>query len=138
MYVNRMCLLNVKPLHRSIPDGGGDLPEPARRRLLLQGANGSGKTTVLETVLTLWSFWGEWLEEGRGSAPPKEHRRHYLAEADLAAMEVVGIPNARSLWIGMGKHSEWRALREAHPQSAFAGLIRTGTTWQIELPSGDL
>ena len=141
MYVNRMRLLNVKSLHRCIPAGGGGLPEPARHRLLLQGANGSGKTTVLETILTLWKFWGEWLEEGEGprSIPPTEHRSHYLTAVDLAAIEIMGIPNARPLWIGMGKRAEWRALREAHAGVTFAGLIRAGVSrWQIELPSDDL
>jgi ABC-type lipoprotein export system ATPase subunit len=141
-----MRLLNVKPLHRSIPDSGGALPEPARRRLLLQGGNGSGKTTVLETILTLWKFWGEWLEEGQGQHAPKEHLRHYLAEVDLAAMEIMGIPNAQPLWIGMGKPQEWLALRDAHSGANFGGLIWAGTTWNfgkseswlIELPAADL
>src|SRR5262249_15947508 len=142
MYVNRMRLLNVKPLHRDIPDGGGALPEPARRRLVLQGANGSGKSTILETILTLWKFWGEWIEGGPGSPPPKEHLSHYLANtghfAALAAIEIVGLANAQPLWIGMGRPFEWRALREAHPEAIFAGLV--GLLWQhwdIELPPGD-
>src|SRR5438034_11093137 len=114
MYVNRMRLLNVKPLHRCIPEGEGALPEPARRRLLLQGANGSGKTTILETILTLWRFWGEWLEEGPGSSPPGQHLDHCLAKADLVAIEIADMPGAaHPLWIGMGKRSEWHALREA-------------------------
>ena len=134
MYVNRMCLFNVKPLYRCIPDGRGALPDPARRRLLLQGGNGSGKTTVLETILTLWKFWGEWLEEGPGSPPPQEHLSHYLAEVDLAAMEIVGLPNARPLWIGMGKTSEWHALQSAHPGATFAGLYRSQAEFPLTMP----
>ena len=135
VYVNRLRLLNVKPLHGDIPEGGGALPKPARRRLVLQGANGSGKSTILETILTLWKFWGEWIEEGRGSAPPEDHLHHYLAKADLAAIEIVDMPDASwPLWIGMGKRSEWRALRDTHPRSFFAGLIRDETGWNIELP----
>jgi energy-coupling factor transporter ATP-binding protein EcfA2 len=131
-----MRLLNVKPLHRDIPGGGGSLPEPARRRLVLQGANGSGKSTILETILTLWKFWGEWIEEGRGSVPPEDHLSHYLAKADLAAIEIVDMPDASwPLWIGMGgERFEWRALQETYPRSFFAGLIREGTGWKIELP----
>src|SRR5947209_9266174 len=119
MYVNRMRLLNVKPLHRCIPEDEGALPEPARRRFVLQGANGSGKSTILETILTLWKFWGEWIEGGPGAPPPKENLSHYLANTDLvtafAALEIVGIPNTQPLWIGIGHPSEWRALRAAHP-----------------------
>jgi hypothetical protein len=106
----------------------------------LQGANGSGKTTILETILTLWKFWGEWLEEGGGpgSLPPKEHLSHYLAAVDLAAVEILGIPSARPLWIGMGTRREWRAIHEAHGRATFAGLTRAGSNWQIDLPSDDL
>jgi energy-coupling factor transporter ATP-binding protein EcfA2 len=124
VYVNRMRLLNVKSLHGDIPDGGGPLPEPARRRLLLQGANGSGKSTTLETILTLWKFWGEWIEEGNGRYPPLEHFKHFLANTDLAAIEIVGIPNAPPLWIGIGKnHNEWVIVQNSHPEASFASLI---------------
>src|SRR5438067_13637684 len=92
--------------------GRGRSSRAARRRLLLQGANGSGKSTILETILTLWKFWGEWLEEGegewhllqllqKGPSPSTKHRDHYLAKASVAAIEVVGIPNSKPLWIGM-------------------------------------
>ncbi|MBV9121947.1 MAG: AAA family ATPase [Planctomycetes bacterium] len=135
MYINRLRLLNVKPLHRDIPNSGDALPEPARRRFVLQGANGSGKSTILETIATLWKFWGDWLEEGRGAAPPPEQLSHYLGKAELAAIEIVGITGAsRPLWIGMGKPSEWQGLRMMYPKSAFAGLIQHGTKWVIEFP----
>jgi energy-coupling factor transporter ATP-binding protein EcfA2 len=161
MYVNRMRLFNVKPLHRCIPTGGGALPESAHRRLLLQGANGSGKTTILETISTLWRFWGEWIDEGPGSPPPEEQLNHYLASADLAAVEFVGIPNTPALWIGTGKLPEWQALGTTYPGATTAGLVwsgemvfqypdpaasgephaplwfRTGPSWDIQLPPGD-
>ena len=135
MYVNRMRMLNVKSLHRDLPEGGGPLSEPARRRLLLQGANGSGKSTILETILTLWKFWGEWIELGPGAPPSAEHRSHFLARADLAAVEFGDLPESSGpLWIGMGKRSEWRALREANPRAFFAGLAREEKDWKIEQP----
>jgi energy-coupling factor transporter ATP-binding protein EcfA2 len=161
VYVNRMRLLNVKPLHRDIPEGGRAIPEPARRRLLLQGANGSGKSTILETIFTLWKFWGEWLDEGQGSPPSEEQFTHYLAKADLAAIEFAGIPNAQPIWIGIGKPLEWRALGMTYPDAATAGMIggegaeyrlpgpaasvrpttdvrwQVGPYWEIQLPQGD-
>jgi energy-coupling factor transporter ATP-binding protein EcfA2 len=140
MYVNRLRLLNVKSLYRDIPAGGVGLPEPARRRLLLQGANGSGKSTILETIATLWQFWGQWLEAR--DAAPNEHLSHYLCRVDppwLAAAEIVGVPRTRLLWIGVGSPSEWRALRTAHPEAAFAGMVGSaGTSWDVELPPDDL
>jgi hypothetical protein len=161
MYVNRMRLLNVKSVHRCIPPDGGALPEPAHRRLLLQGANGSGKTTILETILTLWRFWGEWIDEGPGAPPSQEHLNHYLAKADLAAIEFVGIPNSPPLWIGTGKLPEWQALGTTYPGATTAALIwsgpavfqypdpaasvpphptlsfSVGPSWDIQLPPGD-
>jgi hypothetical protein len=50
MYVNRLRLWGVKPLRCNIPAEGAELPEPAQRRLLLQGGNGSGKTVVLRPL----------------------------------------------------------------------------------------
>jgi ABC-type lipoprotein export system ATPase subunit len=137
-----MRLLNVKSLNQDNPEGGGPLPEPARRRFVLQGANGSGKSTILETILTLWKFWGEWLEGGSMSPPPEEHLSHFLASTDLvtalAAIEIVGIPNAKPLWIGIGHPPEWRALKEDHPEADFAGLVGLPWHhWDIELPPGN-
>ncbi len=137
MYVNRMRLLNVKPLHRDIPAGGGALPEPAHRRLLLQGANGSGKTTILQVVLTLWRFLGDWLDSP-GGPPSEKHLRHFLAEADLAAMEIVGLTSSQPLWLGVGKSREWQPLKEMHRGALFAGLVHGKDDWKIELPPVDL
>jgi len=137
MFVNRFRLRHLKSLDRSIPDGGGPLPEPARKRLLFQGGNGSGKTTILEAVITLWRFFGEWLETGDNASVPKSQLRHYLSTAELAAIELVDVPELPSLWIGVGATYEWQRLRRDAAGSAFAGLVRDGT-WHTELPNGDL
>jgi energy-coupling factor transporter ATP-binding protein EcfA2 len=139
VFINRMRLLNVKSLHRDIPEGGGPLPEPAQRRLLLQGANGSGKSTILETILKLWQFWGEWIEEGQGTGLRREQLTHFLANASFAAIEVVGIPNTPPLWIWIGERQYLEALQETHPEAIFAGLAcDRGNKWAlVELPSAD-
>jgi ABC-type lipoprotein export system ATPase subunit len=131
-----MRLLNVKPLHRDIPEGGGNLPEPARRRLLLQGANGSGKSTILETIFTLWKFWGEWVDEGHSAAPPQEQFNHYLMNADLAAVELADIPDMPRLWLGIAnKLAEWEALRTTYPGVAAAGLCQFGAPGTVARPT---
>ena len=136
MFVNRLRFRKVKPLHRDIPEEDREFAESARKRLLLQGGNGSGKTTILETIATLWKFLGEWIEVGEGNGPPRHQLRNFLAQADLAAMEVGSVlPGMRPMWIGVGVYSEWANLKETYPRHVFAGLERNGHEWHIELPS---
>jgi ABC-type lipoprotein export system ATPase subunit len=142
LFVNRLRFRDVKPLNRDIPEDGNALPEPARKRFLLQGGNGSGKTTILETIATLWAFLGEWIEIGDQKAPPRQHLKHSLLEEGFAAMEIVAvIPEARPIWIGMGWDKDWKELRHAHPKNAFAGLFKQyahlhalRSEWRIQLP----
>jgi len=135
MYVNRLCFRDVKSLNHDIPEDGQELPEPARNRLLFQGGNGSGKTTILETIATLWKFWGEWIEIGDGKAPPKEHLQHFMVQRGFAAMEIVAMmPKGRPIWIGIGRFSDLEELKMAYPQHTFAGLYRSGREWRIHLP----
>src|SRR5436309_14470654 len=112
MYVNRMRLHGVKGLNLGLPEGGGELPEPAHNRLLLQGGNGSGKTTILECIQLLWEHFGEWIDAG--SRRPDLRRllqraltsggEQALFNADMAAMELGDFPESgQSLWVGLGK-----------------------------------
>lgn len=132
MYVNRLRLLNVKSVQGAIPENGQGLPERARKRLLIQGANGSGKSTILETILTLWKFWGEWLDEGPTSVPPEEHLVHFLNRVDFAAVEFAGLPDSRSLWIAMGKRFEWNALRNSVHIDGYAGVFKDNLKIELE------
>ncbi len=139
MYVRRLHLHGVKTLWRDIPEGGGPLPEAARHRLLLQGGNGSGKTTILETIRTLWELFGEWIDQG---PPPYIIIDPYAPK--LAAMELAGFTNeGQSLWVGIGSTDAWDELKSRHPDALFAGK-----TWEakdsvrrkldvVELPVGD-
>lgn len=137
MYVNNVRLY-LKHLRRDlVPDSVG-LPEAAHSRFLLQGANGSGKSTFLDSIATLWSFFGEWIDV-KDRSVPRRHLRHNLANADMAAIEVIGLlPQNQSLWIGMGKVSYWVDLKDERPNADFAGLIQAkGGSWEIQLPKGD-
>jgi ABC-type lipoprotein export system ATPase subunit len=147
VFVNRLRFRDVKPLNLDIPENGEELPVPARKRLLLQGGNGSGKTTILETITALWTFWGEWIEVGDQKSPPRQHLKHSLLEEGFAAMEIVAvIPEALPIWIGMGWDKDWKELRHAHSKNAFAGLFKQyahlhalRSEWRIQLPpSGGL
>jgi len=123
-----------------MPGDGAEFPEPARQRLLLQGGNGSGKTTVLETIRVLWEFFGEWIDRGPGKRPVAGQSRHYLFKADVVALELRGFLLAeQSLWLGIAGANDWADLKHAHPDALFAGLVRYGKKTdqaRIELPTG--
>jgi hypothetical protein len=134
-----MRLLNVRSLNRDIPDGGGTLPEPARRRLVLQGANGSGKSTILETILTLWRLWGEWLELGHGAGVRKGELPCFLVPPAFAGIRIDGIPDTRPIWICMGGRHHWKVLQESERDAIFTGLLcdEANTFAIVEAPPGD-
>ena len=133
--------LYAKHFRRDLVASPEGLPEAARERLLLQGANGSGKSTFLETVATLWGYFGDWIDMGPGRTASRRYLRRlrqYLLEGDLAAVEIGGLlPNKRSLWIGIGKVGDWVDLKEQRPEAEFAGLICSKSGWEIQLPAGD-
>lgn len=142
MFVNRVRLFDVRLLHCELPGEGLGLPEAARRRLLLQGGNGSGKTTALEAIRTLWEFFGEWIDKGAGKRPPAAQSRHYLASSGFAAIELVGLLRRdRPLWIGIAGSRDWMDFKSDHPNAVFAGIIRYGKRddpgpWRIDVPEG--
>lgn len=135
MYVNNVRLY-AKHLRRDLVDRPEGLPEAAHARFLLQGANGSGKSTILEAIAALWDFFGDWIEAGPGRTISGRSRclKHYFAEADLAAVELKGLlANDRSLWLGMGKRKYWVDLKDEHPSAVFAGFVRSGGSWEVQL-----
>lgn len=140
MFVNNLRL-HARHLRRDLVADPWGLPEPAHTRLLLQGANGSGKSTMLEAIASLWELFGEWIDAGPGRVTSTRNgfSRHYLAEADIAAVELIGLlPGKKSLWIGMGKAAEWVNLKDEHPDAEFAGVVRSKSgVWEIQLPPGD-
>jgi ABC-type lipoprotein export system ATPase subunit len=150
MYVRRLRLHGVKMLHRDIPEGGEPFPEATRTRLLLQGGNGSGKTTILECIRLLWEFFGEWIDQGnRGVELVRRLLRaltnsteQALRRAQLAAMELGDFPVAgQQLWIGMGEVNAWKNLKRQNPSADFAGMVWDAKDHRndpgIELPLWD-
>src|SRR5262249_39936853 len=134
MFLQRLRFRGVKALNRDVPEDGGPLPAPSRRRLLILGAPGSGKTTILDCIRLLGGALGAGLARPPRRAPPSRSSslrppdpRLALEEAELAALELGDFPSAgQSLWIGMGRAHAWEELKRQHPEAAFAGLIRHG------------
>lgn len=146
MYVRRMRLWGVKSFHIDLPEGGEALPEPTRHRLLLQGIDGIGKTTILESVRLLWEAFGGWIDHGVGwfermRRAATDATTQALLGAELAAMELGDFPApGRRTWIGMGQVGLWDDLKRLHPDAAFAGLTWQGPnalSLRLELPSED-
>ena len=111
-------------------------PGPLANACLFRVATASGKTTLLDSIASLWQFWGEWIDVGDGKAPPKYQLKHYLASARFVAMEVHEIaPTMRPLWICISGPLGWSRLRNAYPDHAFAGLEHVGHSWSLILTS---
>ena len=139
MHINNVRLY-ARHLRRDLVESPEGLDKSAHERLLLQGANGSGKSTILEAVATLWDFFGDWIDAGPGRTISRRSRlfKHYFADADLAAIELKGIlPEGKPLWLGMGKVKYWVDLKDEHPDAEFAGLVQSKRSWEVQLPTGD-
>lgn len=139
MYVNNLRMY-TKNLRQDLVENSVGLPEPARRRLLLQGVNGCGKSTILESIAKLWDFFGDWIDAGPDRFNPRKSRclKHYFSVSDLVAMELSELPPAGgSMWIGMGKEKFWDELKNEHPSAEFTGLVQSKGTWELHLPSVD-
>jgi energy-coupling factor transporter ATP-binding protein EcfA2 len=122
------------------------LPESTRKRFLLQGANASGKTTILECIRLLWESFGGWIDHGvrwveRMQHPPTDGTVRALLGAELAAMELGDFPvPGHRTWIGMGEVNAWQDLQLEDPKADFASMSWFGTNpseAEIELPRRD-
>ena len=135
MYVKRMKLYGVRGFRFDLPRGGGELPQVTQQRMLLQGGNGSGKTTVLETITGLWDWLGRMIDNDTSSFtfPPSSRW-----SAELTAMELGDFPiKGNNLWIAVGTLNGVEELRLQYPETPLACLRRSGKEYRIELPVGD-
>jgi len=133
-----------------MPEGGGALPEATRHRLLLQGGNGSGKTTILETIRHLWELFGEWIDQGPGPLSRQVFGTHQSLQkaatasfnANLAAAEFGDFPVAgERLWLAMGQEAPLRRFRVDHAGEQIATMYsysgHPAYDLEIILPPGD-
>ncbi len=135
MYVKRLKLYGVRGFHFDLPRGGGELPQVTRKHMLLQGGNGSGKTTILETIAGLWDWFGKMID---GDNSPFSFPATSRWSAELNAMELGDFPiPGQDLWIAVGTGNGIDGLKEAHPETPMACLRRNGKEIHIELPPGD-
>lgn len=135
MYVKRMKLYGVRGFRFDLPlDGEGELPQATRKRMLLQGSNGSGKTTVLETIAGLWEWFGRIIDDSSSSFRFPDSSRW---TAELNAMELGDFPaKGKSFWIAIGNPNGLKAIRDAHPETPLASMVVSGSRSRIELPPG--
>jgi len=90
----------------------------------LRGVNGSGKTTYIDAVGSLWQLFRRWSQKGTNVRHPEGSP---LPEAELMAMKLVGLPGpAPELWLVHGQQESWEAVAEGD-QVEVAGVLRSGT-----------
>jgi len=136
MYVKRLKLYGVRGFRLDLPlDGEDELSQATRKRMLLQGGNGSGKTTVIETIAGLWDWFGKMIDKSTTSFSFASSSRW---SAELNAMELGDFPTqGASFWIAVGTLNGIDGLKKAHPDTPMACLQRSGKDHHIDLPFGD-
>jgi energy-coupling factor transporter ATP-binding protein EcfA2 len=135
MYVKRLKLYDVNGFRFDLPRDGGELPQATRNRMLLQGGNGSGKTTVIKTIAGLWEWFGKMIDERNSTFSFPDSSRW---SAELNAMQLGDFPRpGQDLWIAVGTLNGIDALKKSHAESPIAFLQRRGKDYHIELPAGD-
>lgn len=131
MYVKRLKLFGVRGFRFDLPRGGGELPQATRKHMLLQGGNGSGKSTVIETIAGLWDWFGKMIDEDTSSFSCPSW------SGELSAMELGDFPDkGLDLWIAIGTADGIETLRKAHPRSPMACIRHSGKDYRIEMASG--
>ncbi|WP_437678882.1 hypothetical protein [Sorangium sp. So ce131] len=129
MRISRVVIQRMKALVQrddsfSLDPGGA----PASS-VCLRGLNGSGKTTYLEAIASLWRLFRRWSQRGThvrlASNDP-------LLSADLAALHVVGLPGpAGELWLVYGQRELWEAVPN-RGNSAVVGVLATGNKGNLK------
>jgi len=91
--------------------------------LCLRGVNGSGKTTYLEAVASLWQLFRRWSQRRKHVTLSKND---LLSRADLVAVRLVDLPGpAPDLWLVYGRHEAWESVPD-RGESAVVGVLGTG------------
>src|SRR5262245_5390050 len=135
MYVKRMKLYGTRGFRFGLPLGGeGALPEATHKRLLLQGGNGSGKTTVLEVIAGLWDWFGKMIDDSTRAIRVPDSSPW---AAELNAMELGDFPaKAQDFWILVGNPNGFKIIKDGFPDTPVAALVLSGDRSRIELPPG--
>ncbi len=122
MFIQRIVIQNLRAL-RSI-DHELTLWSGQRASLTcVRGLNGSGKTTYLESIASLWHKFGQWVESDKYIAPSREDP---LRDAGLCAMQLVDLPGPlNTLWLVFGREELWEAIPNRGASQAF-GIVFSG------------
>jgi energy-coupling factor transporter ATP-binding protein EcfA2 len=105
---------------------------------MLIGPNGTGKSTLLEGIASLWEEFGNWLEaadtprlvavgqERKSGEPPNLPGRHPLfaqPNFGLLAVELVDLDPRRSIWLAAGGKDEIAQLRQDRPDDYLIAAV---------------
>lgn len=128
MYIHRIVLRDVRNFrHLDITFENEWTKEPLKSVLLL-GPNGSGKTTIVQTVAALWEVFGHWLQFQFVS---KIHELPLiLRNASYAAVEIVELYE-KPIWVYVAldhKLAE-EVIRQTAPDGIWIG--NHNGTWEV-------
>src|SRR5260221_5772727 len=98
MYINRVILQGVP----GVPDRDitffDDWTGKPLQSVLLTGPNGTGKTTLLRAISSLWGKLNNLLRYPNVAWPP-DYSQTVLQSVELAAIEIIGLIPDQRLWV---------------------------------------
>jgi predicted ATPase len=123
MKVDRVLFRGLKALQQRddrFTNATGDGPASSA---CLRGLNGSGKTTYLEAIASLWKLFRRWSQRGT-HVKPGTHDPINLS--DLVAIRVVDVPGPNSsMWLVYGEQEVWESIPD-RSDDAVIGVLSTG------------
>ncbi len=129
MKISRVVIRGLKALAERDDSFNLDLGSAPASSVCLRGLNGSGKTTYLEAVASLWSLFRRWSQRGTHVPPPSSDP---LSSADLVAVHIVDLPGpSDDLWLVYGQRKLWDAVPR-RGNSKVAGVLATGNKGNLK------
>ncbi|EYF02593.1 AAA family ATPase [Chondromyces apiculatus] len=95
----------------------------------LRGLNGSGKTSYLQAVSSMWRLFRRWTQKGKHVPPRAGDPLH---AAGLVALQLTDLPGPeRSVWLVYGQRDLWEEVPE-RGNIPVAGVLASGSRGNLK------
>jgi predicted ATP-dependent endonuclease of OLD family len=122
MYINRIVLRDVRGFNMDILLRNDWTQEPLKS-VLFTGINGSGRTTVLTVIATLWEYFRYWMRRDGLDYILRFTRTGIFADVEFAAIEIHALLD-RPLWLFVSRDKEQLdAIKSNTGEAFFIGEI---------------